>query len=171
MKFYILFITLFSFLINDFHPLKHESELNKVLQLEKENREMKQLIKEIYTKSYVIRLSGYHPVEKETDSTPNITADGTVIDIKNAGSHRYIAISRDFLKSGIFKYGDYVFIKGTMNNKDGIYQIRDTMNKRYKNHADLLLSPGEKAVTNEKILLCKISEEQKNIIEKIFDNL
>jgi len=175
MKFYIITLLL-TFLSINTKFIEIDNKIitdykNKIKLLQDENVELKKFIKDIYYTSYIVKVTGYHPIKKETDSTPNITADGTVInDINNASTYHYIAISRDFLKSGIFKYGDYVYIKGTINNIDGIYQIRDTMSERFKNHADILLSPHEKAITSEKVLLYKLTTEQKNILNKILVN-
>ena len=85
----------------------------------------------------------YHPVRSQTDSTPNILADGTRIRVHKASEYRFIAVSRNLLKrhGGWLDYGDFVLLKGT-NHKDGVYQVRDTMNKRFVNRIDILESPG-----------------------------
>ena len=44
---------------------------------------------------------------------------------------------------GWLDYGDFVLLKGT-DGKDGVYQVRDTMNKRWVNRIDILESPGTK---------------------------
>ena len=69
-----------------------------------------------------------NPSPEQTDSTPNQTADGTIINPERASEYRYIALSRDLLRrwGGPFNYGDYVMLKGT-DGYDGIYQVRDTM--------------------------------------------
>jgi 3D (Asp-Asp-Asp) domain-containing protein len=81
----------------------------------------------------------YYPVKSQCDNSPNITADGTVIDVKRAGSHKYIAMSRNMLErwGGKFSYGDYVVIKNA-GHKDGIYKVVDTMNRRFTNRIDFL---------------------------------
>jgi hypothetical protein len=52
-------------------------------------------------------------------------------------------VSRNLLKrwGGWLDYGDFILLKGT-NGKDGVYQVRDTMNKRWVNRIDILESPG-----------------------------
>ena len=40
----------------------------------------------------------YHPIKGQTDSTPDILADGTKITIHKASEYRYVAISRNLLK-------------------------------------------------------------------------
>ena len=76
----------------------------------------------------------YEPVRYQTDSTPNILADGTRIRVHKASEYRFIAVSRNLLKrhGGFLDYGDFVLLKGTNQKKDGVYQVRDTMNKRFK---------------------------------------
>ena len=82
----------------------------------------------------------YEPVPTQTDSTPNITADGTRINVKYAGKYRYLAVSRDLL--GILEYGDYVVIEGINVKYDGVWQVKDTMHPRWTNRVDLLCNPG-----------------------------
>ena len=50
---------------------------------------------------------------------------------------RWIAVSRDLRKD--FKYGDEVMIECDHDPSiNGIYEVRDTMNPRWKNRIDLL---------------------------------
>ena len=87
----------------------------------------------------------YHPVSRQTDSTPNILADGTHIRVSRASEYKFIAVSRNLLRrfGGFLDYGDFVLLKGTKGHKDGVYQVRDTMNKRFVNRIDVLESPGK----------------------------
>ena len=82
----------------------------------------------------------YEPVPTQTDSTPNITADGTRISIKHAGKYRYLAVSRDLLD--VVNYGDYVVVEGINGKYDGVWQVKDTMHPRWTNRVDLLCNPG-----------------------------
>ena len=47
---------------------------------------------------FEVTVTMYNPTRGQTDSTPNITADGTRINPRKASSYRYIALSRDLLK-------------------------------------------------------------------------
>ena len=87
----------------------------------------------------------YHPVSRQTDSTPNILADGTQIRVSRASEYKFIAVSRNLLKrwGGWLDYGDFVLLKGT-DHKDGVYQVRDTMNPRFVNRIDILESVNVK---------------------------
>ena len=80
-----------------------------------------------------------------SDSTPNILADGTQIRVSRASEYKFIAVSRNLLRrfGGFLDYGDFVLLKGTKGHKDGVYQVRDTMNKRFVNRIDVLESPGK----------------------------
>ena len=89
-----------------------------------------------------VTVTMYHPVPEQTDSTPNITADGTVFRIENASDYRYIAVSQNMLirNGGFLDYGDWVVVSA--GEKSGLYQVRDTMHKRWVNRIDILESPG-----------------------------
>ena len=86
-----------------------------------------------------VTVTTYNPTRAQTDSTPNETADGTIIKPWKATSYRYVALSRDLLSrwGGPFEYGDYVVIEGT-GNWDGVYQVRDTMNPKWVKRVDIL---------------------------------
>ena len=92
-----------------------------------------------------VTVTMYNPHVGQTDSTPNETADGTVINPKRASEYRYVALSRDLIArwGGPFEYGDYVIIKGT-TGYDGIYQVRDTMASKFINRVDILRTEGSK---------------------------
>ena len=92
-----------------------------------------------------VTVTMYNPSPEQTDSTPNQTADGTIINPERASEYRYIALSRDLLRrwGGPFNYGDYVMLKGT-DGYDGIYQVRDTMAPKFINRVDILRTQGSK---------------------------
>ena len=87
----------------------------------------------------------YQPTRHQTDSTPNITADGTRIKISRASDYKFVALSRNLLSrwGGPFEYGDFILIKGT-EGKDGVYQVRDTMNPKWVNMVDIIESTNVK---------------------------
>ena len=95
--------------------------------------------------SYNVTVTTYNPTKEQTDSTPNITADGTKFKTWRATDYRYVALSRDLLSrwGGPFEYGDYIVIEGIGENS-GIYQVRDTMNPKQTNRVDILKTPGSK---------------------------
>jgi len=86
-----------------------------------------------------ITITMYYAVEGQCDDTPLVTACGYKINPEKASEQKWIAVSRDLLKK--FKYGDKVKISNA-GEKDGIYKVSDTMNKRYKNRVDILETKG-----------------------------
>ena len=109
--------------------------------------------------SFEVTATMYRPTIYETDSSPNITADGTKINISKAGSYRYIALSRNLLSrwGGPFNYGDYIIVEGTNNGEhDGIWQVRDTMNPRFIDRIDFLCDPGTKPFKSDNVVIAKI---------------
>jgi len=91
-------------------------------------------------------LTIYHPVSKQCDSSPLITASNAKIDTTQLQdqSLRWMALSRNMLKrwKGEFQYGDTVMINSGDKDIDGLWVIQDTMNKRFKNRGDLLFDKG-----------------------------
>ena len=98
-------------------------------------------LQEFYKYGVVVDVTMYQPVYPQTDNTPNITADGTRIRISEASDYKYVALSRNLLKrwGGPFDYGDFILLKGA-KDKDGVSQVRDTMNSKWVNVVDILES-------------------------------
>ena len=103
-----------------------------------------------------VTVTMYHPTKDQTDSTPNITADGTKINIWKASEYRYVAVSRDLLSrwGGPLDYGDWIVIEGAGKNS-GVYQIRDTMNPKWTKRVDILKTPGSRQFRYDDITLVK----------------
>ena len=121
---------------------KFLSDKNIQLQsLVDENKRLSDKLNEYETEGMHVTVTMYQPVARQTDSTPNILADGTRIRVGEASNHKFIAVSRNLLRrwGGWLDYGDFILLKGT-DGKDGVYQVRDTMNKRYVNRIDILES-------------------------------
>ena len=108
------------------------------------------------TEGMNVTVTMYEPVRYQTDSTPNILADGTRIKTEQASNYKFIAVSRNLLKrwGGWLDYGDFILLKGTPF-KDGVYQVKDTMNPRFVNCIDILESPGVKPYKFEKAKILK----------------
>ena len=108
--------------------------------------------------SYKVTVTTYNPTKAQCDDTPKITADGTKINPWKATQYRYVALSRDLLSrwGGPFEYGDYIVIEGT-NGRDGIYQVRDTMNPRWTNRVDILTTNSRFKYDN--VVMYKYVEE------------
>ena len=122
-----------------------EFHKDSVRTLNSENERLSALVEEFKLEGMEVTVTMYHPVRSQTDSTPNILADGTRIRVHKASEYRFIAVSRNLLKQhgGFLEYGDFIVLSGT-GHKDGVYQVKDTMNKRFVNRVDILESPGTK---------------------------
>ena len=121
-----------------------------------ENKRLVDKLDEYETEGMHVTVTMYQPVRYQTDSTPNILADGTRIRTQEASNYKFIAVSRNLLKrwGGFLDYGDFVLLKGT-DHKDGVYQVRDTMNKRWVNRIDILESVNVKPYKFEKAKIIK----------------
>jgi 3D (Asp-Asp-Asp) domain-containing protein len=110
-----------------------------------ENVALTETLAELKSEGMAVTVTMYQPVRRQTDSTPNILADGTRIKTELASNYKFIAVSRNLLErwGGWLDYGDFVLLKGTPG-KDGVYQVRDTMHKRWVNRIDILESAGVK---------------------------
>ena len=118
----------------------YSEEVDKLLV---ENVNLHDDLSEFYKYGIEVAVTMYQPVYPQTDRTPNITADGTRIRISKASEYKFVALSRNLLKrwGGPFDYGDFILIKGTPDrHKDGVYNVRDTMNPKYVNYVDILES-------------------------------
>ena len=124
--------------------------------LRDENKRLAEKLDEYKTKETNVTVTMYQPIRGQTDSTPNILADGTRIRVHKASDYKFIAVSRNLLKrfGGWLDYGDFVLLWDT-DGKDGVYQVRDTMNKRWVNRVDILESPGVKPYKFEEAKIIK----------------
>ncbi len=105
------------------------------------------IISHMYEKILIrsVHVTMYHPVEGQTDSTPDIVADGTKFDIPSASDLKWIAVSRDLHErwGGDLRFGDIVFLSISKSpSKSGFYLVKDTMNKRWSSRIDILETPG-----------------------------
>ena len=125
-----------------------------------DNKKLHNDLSEFYKHGVEVDVTMYQPVYPQTDRTPNITADGTHIRISKASDYRFVALSRNLLKrwGGPFDYGDFILIKGTTDkHKDGVYNVRDTMNPKYVNYVDILESTNVLPYKYEKVQMYKMN--------------
>ena len=142
--------------INMFEQQKEFYSL-EVVKLLMDNEKLYSDLSEFYKYGIVVDVTMYQPVYLQTDRTPNITADGTHIRISKASDYKFVALSRNLLKrwGGPFNYGDFIIIKGTPD-KDGVYNVRDTMNPKYVNYVDILESKHVKPYKYENVHMYKM---------------
>jgi len=114
---------------------------NQITELRLSNDKLKNRLSEYEEYGIIVDVTMYQPVYPQTDMTPDITADGTRIRIHKASEYKFVALSRNLLKrwGGPFDYGDFILLKGA-GHKDGVYQVRDTMNPKWVNVVDILES-------------------------------
>lgn len=87
----------------------------------------------------------YQPLRGQCDSDPLVTADGSTIDLEKLerGRLKWIALSRDLIDSEDWSYGDKVKVVSGDSEIDGVYEIHDTMNRRWKKRIDILIPPSK----------------------------
>ena len=109
-----------------------------------------------------VTITTYNAVRSQCDRSPLITADGTKIDNNKlkSGEQKIVAISRDLLHA--IPLGSIIYIEGY-----GKYEVRDTMNSRFKHSIDILQHSSKKNFkkNNIKIKLVKkppIKKKNKN---------
>ncbi len=73
-----------------------------------------------------LAITSYRSVPEQTDESPFTTSTGERV-CKDG-----VAVSQDLLKSGVVKYGDWLYIQGV-----GFKRVNDTMNARHKRHLDV----------------------------------
>ena len=145
---------------------QHNLHILDTLQLELDSLkyEIKELLDQMDSMPDVIfeqvRATMYHPVEEQCDDTPLITADGSKIDPYNVSNWNWIAVSQHMLtrNGGPLNYGDTVYIFGT-EHKDGVYVIKDCMNKRKRNQIDFLESLGTPQYRYDNVVLARFPQE------------
>ena len=93
-----------------------------------------------------VTITTYNAVRSQCDRSPLITADGTKIDHSKvkSGKQRIVAISRDLLYA--IPLGSLIDVEG-----HGYYEVRDTMNSRFKHRIDILQHSSKKNFKKDKI--------------------
>ena len=119
---------------------------DQITELKVSNRGLKKRLSEYQEYGIIVDVTMYQPDRIQCDDTPDITADGTRIRIHKASEYKFVALSRNLLKrwGGPFDYGDYIIVEGCNGKYDGIWQVKDTMNDRFRNRIDFLQSKGTK---------------------------
>ena len=105
------------------------------------------------TNEWRVTLTTYTIDPTQTDSTPLVTASGFKLDSINPSRHRVIAVSRDLKHK--FKFGSKVKLQNA-GKYNGVWYVRDIMNKRFTNKIDILVNPDSKHTKLNNVLLIKI---------------
>ena len=103
-----------------------------------------------------VTLTTYNAVKSQCDETPDVTANGTIIDYKKLkqGKLKYCAISPDLL--WCIPMGSVIDIDGY-----GRYIVVDTMNARFNHYIDILQHHTEKNFKKEKIKIILVKKSKK----------
>jgi 3D (Asp-Asp-Asp) domain-containing protein len=101
----------------------------------------------------IVTLTTYTIDPLQTDSTPLITASGFKLDSINPRRHRVIAVSRDLKRK--LKFGDKVRLSNA-GRFNGVWYVRDLMNKRFKNKIDILINPDGRHTKLSGVVITKI---------------
>ena len=110
-----------------------------------------------------VTITTYNAVRSQCDRSPLITADGTKIDhrkVKN-GEQRIVAISRDLLYA--IPLGSLIYVEG-----HGYYEVRDTMNSRFKHRIDILQHSSKKNFKKDKIKISLVKKPIKKNKDRRF---
>ena len=100
-----------------------------------------------------VTITTYNAVRSQCDRSPLITADGTKIDNRKvkSGKQRIVAISRDLLYA--IPLGSLIYVEG-----HGYYEVRDTMNSRFKHSIDILQHSSKKNFKKNNIKIKLVSK-------------
>lgn len=97
----------------------------------------------------------YNAVPDQCSGDHLVTADGSRINKSKlrSGKIRWVAVSRDLRSK--YRYGSKIYVYSDNENIRGIWEVHDTMNKRYKNRIDFLFHESEKnpMIKPEKIFI------------------
>lgn len=110
-----------------------------------------------------VTITTYNAVRSQCDRSPLITADGTKIDHRKvkSGEQRIVAISRDLLYA--IPLGSLIYVEG-----HGYYEVRDTMNSRFKHRIDILQHSSKKNFKKDKIKISLVKKPIKKNKDRRF---
>lgn len=116
---------------------KYKEIMSELYKIESEIEEIKPFWKLI---SSNVTATVYNADPKQCNADVIHTASMFKLDLKHPEEHKIIAMESTMMKKYRLKYGDLVKIEGT--DRDGIYQIQDTMHKKYagKEKIDILVA-------------------------------
>ena len=78
-----------------------EMYTEKIERLESENSSLRDELSHYDEYGIVVDVTMYQPVYPQTDTTPDITADGTRIRISKASQYKFVALSRIYSNAGV----------------------------------------------------------------------
>lgn len=96
------------------------------------------VLKLLSAQNYTVTV--YNAVPNQCSGNYLKTADGSIINPEKVenGTIKWVAVSRDMLRDG-FKYGDKIEIISTDPLISGVYEIHNTMAKKFTKRIDILM--------------------------------
>ena len=130
--------------------LSNQAEINKVKQYAIEQERKLAMYNNVFNSmewklvANDVIATVYNAEPKQCNGDYGRTASMFKINLNDVKSHKIIAMERTFMASLGLKYGDVVRIEGT-GKYDGVWQIQDTMNKRFagQKKIDLLVPKSD----------------------------
>lgn len=114
----------------------------------------------------------YNPVPEQTNSQPDVVADGTRFDVTQASELRWLAVSRDLHErwGGPLSFNQAVFLNIPNSEKTGVYIVKDIMNARFTNRVDILETVGQPiySYTNGRLYEIKWVYDDAGLLEENF---
>lgn len=145
----IFIIILFVIFCNQIYfVIKLENKINEY----PVQRQIKEVVKSSNCYDVVVATI-YNAVPSQCNADCFTTAFMFRLDKKDQFKHRIIAVSRDLLE----KYPNGTKVKITGTKFDGIYTVRDKMNKRFKNRIDILINRDMKGGKWDNVKIEKIN--------------
>lgn len=104
----------------------------------------------------------YNAVPEQCNADFGHTASMFRLNLNDVLSQRIIAMERTFMQSLGLKYGDVVYLEG-VGNYDGVWQIQDTMNKRFagQKKIDILVPNNIKTGLWKNVKIYKLKDKAK----------
>lgn len=130
--------------------LSNQNEIQMAKQYAEEKEQEMKMYSEVL-KSWDWRLAAndvhatvYNAEPRQCNADCGRTASMFRLNLNDVGSHRIIAMERTFMASLGLNYGDVVRLEG-VGEYDGVWQIQDTMNKRFagQKKIDLLVPKSD----------------------------
>ena len=100
-----------------------------------------------------VTASVYNAVVEQCNSAPTHTAFMFELDLSNPYKHRIIAVSRDLLRK--FPNKTKVLVSGA-GKYDGVWTVRDKMNKRWVKRIDFLVNEEVKVGKWKNVIITKL---------------
>lgn len=150
----IVFVLIyFSLLVYFYKNYLKEKQQKHTFKIVLDNfKPIKKFVYKDVIKTNIVHVTVYNALKSQCNEDVIHTAFMFKLDLKNPYKHKIVAVSRDLLKD--YPNGTKIKISGT--DYDGIYTVRDKMNKRFKKRIDILINKDMKIGCWENIVIEKV---------------